>query len=309
MKKIFILILVNTMLFVLCSCNSNNISENDLQNDNIVNNELEQNNKGMEDGENGNQEGQEDKTDSSDESTENQNNGQNTETKDIVKIDEQVLYDENGIKITAISLDLESSFMGPSLKLLLENNSENDATVQIRNLSINDIMAYGIFSSDITVGKKSYDSIDFSSSQLEKQNIKDIAKIEFDFHIFDSTTWNTIADSDTITIKTSLFSENIQSNEIDGTLIYDSNNIKVFVLNNENESNTIWGSELPLYIENNTGNNITIQTRDVSVNGFMMDPVFSCDIATGKKAFDSITFMDTQLKESNIDKIAAAFFA
>ena len=63
------------------------------------------------------------------------------------------------------------------------------------------------------------------------------------------------------------------------------------------------GTEVKLLIENNTNTDYCIQTRNMSVNGYMMDPVFSPDVAAGKKANDSITFYKTQLEENDIDRI------
>jgi len=58
-----------------------------------------------------------------------------------------------------------------------------------------------------------------------------------------------------------------------------------------------------LYIENNTDKAITVQARDVSINDFMVDPVFSCEVISGKKAFDTITFMESDLTDNGITDI------
>ena len=39
-----------------------------------------------------------------------------------------------------------------------------------------------------------------------------------------------------------------------------------------------------LYIENNSDKNVTIQVRDVSVNGFMVESSMLEDVMAGKKA-------------------------
>ena len=74
---------------------------------------------------------------------------------------EQVCYDENNIKITVTSFDEDGSFMGPELKILVENNGEKNITVQVRDVSINDIMIDGSLSTDVAPGKKAKDEIFF----------------------------------------------------------------------------------------------------------------------------------------------------
>ena len=83
-----------------------------------------------------------------------------------VAIEETVLVDESGIKITAKSLDL-NGFLGPEVKLLIENNSGQDLTFQCRNTSVNGDMAEPMMSVDVSNGKKANDSLVVTNSDLE----------------------------------------------------------------------------------------------------------------------------------------------
>ncbi len=47
----------------------------------------------------------------------------------------------------------------------------------------------------------------------------------------------------------------------------------------------------------------SIQARSVSINGFMVEPMFSCDVAAGKQAYDSLTFLESNLTENGIESI------
>ena len=57
---------------------------------------------------------------------------------EAVTIEETVLLDESGIKITATGL--EDGWLGTDLKLLIENNGDTNVTVQARNSSVNGFM-------------------------------------------------------------------------------------------------------------------------------------------------------------------------
>ncbi len=59
-----------------------------------------------------------------------------------------------------------------------------------------------------------------------------------------------------------------------------------------------------MLIENNSGKNLTFQTRKVSVNNYMVDSMLSAEVADGKKSNEDITFISTGLEASGIEHIA-----
>lgn len=82
-----------------------------------------------------------------------------------VTVEEQVLYDENDIKITATGL--EDSMLGTELKLLIENNSSKSITVQAGNANVNGYMVPTMMSADVASGKKANNSLTFETSGLK----------------------------------------------------------------------------------------------------------------------------------------------
>lgn len=61
------------------------------------------------------------------------------------------------------------------------------------------------------------------------------------------------------------------------------------------------GLNVQLYIENNTRRAVSIDINEVSVNDFIMDPSFSCDIAARKRANAAIEFDNDDLEENGIE--------
>lgn len=112
-----------------------------------------------------------------------------------------VLLEQDGIKITLKGYDPGSDFsFGPELKLLVENNSTKNITVQVRDVSVNGFMTDPSCSIDVVNGKKANGSITWFASELEENEITKICDVEFTFHIFDSEDWETVLDSDVITV-------------------------------------------------------------------------------------------------------------
>jgi len=219
----------------------------------------------------------------------------------IISVDEQILLDRDNIKITLKSLSFDGWY-GPELKVLIENNSDKGITIQTRNSVVNGVMIDTMFSASVEPGKKANDGIAFSTSELERAGITTIKDIEFLFHVFDSDSWDTIFDSNVVSISTNADAGFVQEYNDAGTLLYEDGGLKV-VIQSKDEKNSFWGADIFVYVENLTTSDIIIQMRDTSVNGFMIDPMFSCEVLAGKRAYDSITFLESYLTENDIDRI------
>ncbi len=58
-----------------------------------------------------------------------------------------------------------------------------------------------------------------------------------------------------------------------------------------------------LYIENNSNEGITLEAINTSVNGFMIEPAFICDVMPRKRALDTLLFYLDELAACGIEKI------
>lgn len=217
-----------------------------------------------------------------------------------VTIDEQVLVNQDGIVITATEY-VTDSIWGDGIKLLLENNSNKDITVGCNALIVNDYMITDLFSSGIAAGKKSNETMYFSSTQLNAIGIERIGKVEIYFHVFDSSTYNTIFDPECVTVQTSEYANMDTVPNDTGTELYNQNGIRI--VGKTVDENSFWGTAILLYIENNSGKNVGISVDDMSINGFMMSPFFSATVYNGKKSMDDITVFSSDLEKNGIKAI------
>lgn len=289
MKRIMTLVILVLFLLSLCGCCI--VADPEIQPPNVDSGDT-------------NSKPEDSKQDSSDVSNQDDTQAPAQNNTQDVTIEESVLLDQAGIKITAKGFS-DDSLWDNEIKLLIENTSDVNLTVQVRNFSVNGYMIDPSISADVAVGKKANDSISFSQSDLDKCGIKTIADIEFTFHIFNSDTWDTYLDSDIIQIKTSAADGYIYTYDDSGEEVYNKNGIRI-VVKGLSEYDSIFGPGIILYIHNDTSKNITVQTRDVSVNGFMIDASFSPDIAAGKHCVSSITFFSSDLEENEIREIQSA---
>lgn len=86
-----------------------------------------------------------------------------------------------------------------------------------------------------------------------------------------------------------------------GLVLYDANGVKITY--NGIETDMFGDINIKLLIENNTSSAILVQSRDTSVNGFMIDGFLSSEITAGKKANASLSLWKTYLDENEIESI------
>lgn len=220
-------------------------------------------------------------------------------TSDIT-IDEQVLFEQDGLKVTATEYVTDSVF-GDGIKLLIENNGSTDVGLGCNALIVNDYMISDLFSSTVAAGKKDYETLSLSSSGLKAAGIENVGQIEIYFHTFDADSYMTISDIDCVTIKTSAYDIMDSTPNDSGQELYNVDGIRI--VGKYVDENSFWGAAVLLYIENNSGKNKVIQCDDMSINGFMVTPYFSSTVYDGKKAIDDITLMSTELEENNITSV------
>ena len=223
-----------------------------------------------------------------------------TTTEDTaVTLDETIIYDENDIKITATGLR-EDGLLGPELNLLIENNSTQNITVQPEYCLVNGYMMYGLMSSDVAVGKKNNDTLDFSRSTLEECGIDQIADIRLKFTVSDGESWTTLFKTDELSLQTSAAGSYTQTYNDSGEVIYDTNGIKVVA---KSAGDDFLGKGVTFYLENNTDQHIVVNGENISVNGYMMTDLFYADLAPHSHAVDTLTLLDSDLKDNSIDTI------
>ena len=224
----------------------------------------------------------------------------NAVTKEKVTIEEQVLLTWNDLTITAKEY-VSDAIWGEGIKILIENNGDKDLGISCNAAIVNNYMITDLFSATVAAGKKSNETIYLMSSDLEAAGIENVGQIELYFHIYDGDSYQTLLDADVVTIKTSVY-DNMDTTPNDmGTELYNNNGIKI--VGKYIEEDTFWGTAVLLYIENTTGENVTISCEDMSINGFMVSPAFYSNVYSGKMAMDTITIFQSDLDENGITSV------
>jgi len=235
------------------------------------------------------------------EATTNNTNDTEKTASNSISVDEKVLIERDGIRVTLKSI--EKSYSATELKILIENDSETDITVRPYDSTINGIMVDNMYSVQVGSGKKANDSITFMNSALKAAGIEGIKDISFKLNVYVSEDWETIFDTEQIEIAVNGNADYVQTFDDVGVEILNRDGFRIVAKDISYDESSAWGSELSLYIENTSGEDITIYAENVSVNGFMVSPMFYCDVLSGMKAYAQISFWKTELDENGITEI------
>ena len=88
--------------------------------------------------------------------------------------------------------------------------------------------------------------------------------------------------------------------------IYNANGV-VVVANSLEDG--LFGPEISLTVENTSDKNITVSSRELSVNGYMFtSSSLYADVAAGKKAKETMTLMSSEMEAAGIDTVAEVAF-
>ena len=114
-----------------------------------------------------------------------------------------IIADQNGVKITyaGASARAGSIMGGYQVDVMIENTTDKDVIVQVRDVSINGYMVNEAFSCNVAAGKKANDSIEIYQDELDKNGISVVNTIEAKFVAFDADSYNDIYETGPIKIK------------------------------------------------------------------------------------------------------------
>lgn len=206
----------------------------------------------------------------------------------------QLLLDKRGLVIMATGLD-ENGAQGPALNVSIENRSETDVTVGVRDVCVNGWMMDASFSAAVAAGERKEGSILFPAARMKQSGIEAIAVLEFSFHILNRDRI-TFLDSDTVIIRTPAADTWQYRFDGPGQELYSENGVRI-VSWGLSEKETVFGPELVLFMENTTDRAITIQARSVSVNGSAVNAVFFEEIAPGRRSAAAITITGVSIEK------------
>ncbi len=220
---------------------------------------------------------------------------------------EQVLFSDGGVTVTALSL--EEDLLGPVVNISTTNDSSKNLIITAQSLSVNGyMMPSASLYCEVAAGKKANDELNILASEMEEAGIETISQIDFSLQISDAETYETVAESGLLTLKTSLFGSFTQAADDSGREVYSQDGIRVVCKGLKQD--VIWDGTVVFFLENKSDLPVTVYAENVSVNGYMADVSLWTDLRPGTRAVDGMYLMNLESIElSSLDDIQNVEFS
>lgn len=210
-------------------------------------------------------------------------------------LDQQEIVSQDGVVIT-----IEGASDGdwaPTIETSVENQTDKDITVMVENASINGYMIDPLCSFNVAAGEKVTDTMEFWDAHFDDTGITDIASVKLQFHVVSSDDWDTLFDTDLITLQVPGMENYEQAYDDSGVLLYEDDNAKIVA---KTLSEYYGDADVILYIENKSDQSYTVQARDEYVNGIEIESIMSTDITPGDHAISAMSFAGSDLEENGL---------
>lgn len=213
-------------------------------------------------------------------------------------IEKTVLYDANGITVTAEAL--EQTINGGKIHVTMTNGTEQSVSFASDDIIVNGITVTDGYCIEADAGSTAQRSIDISYRSMDNANITNIAYIESpDVRIFENLEFKTL-DNATFKIETSVAADYAQVYPESGTVVYDKNGIIVQILGCSAGERV---TDARLLVTNNTDNTIAVKCEKPMADGetlntWMFDTVYA---GTSRYCFFEFAGIDYETVTAELD--------
>ncbi len=221
----------------------------------------------------------------------------------LPEVEEQVIYDENDIKITVqsgeLSIDAIDHIIIP---ISIENMSTNDIDVRMENFKINgltiDYLDALISDGDITAGESGDAEINISDDVPEIMSIQELGDIALDVKI-DSDAFDDPLIKKDVEILTSLSGKVNQEVNTEGTKLINQDGIKLIVRNQMVETSI--GPAVEYYFENESATYVEFENEgNYMINGTEVDAAYSFGLEPNSKTIVREVILESNLSDAGV---------
>lgn len=221
-----------------------------------------------------------------------------------IKFQETVLVDNEDmlVKINDVKND---TVWGYTLKVQIENRTDQDLMFTLNDVSVNGYMCDPFFATTVTAGMKANKDISFSTDSFQEIGIENVTDIAFELRVYDS---KNIADDELVEEDFVIYpmgkdaAKDYPRESQEGDIVlFDNEQCTMIVTGFDPDS--IWGYSANVYLVNKTDDTLMFSVGDAAVNGFMCDPYFAVSVAPGKKSITAISWSKDALRDNGITNV------
>ena len=193
--------------------------------------------------------------------------GTQTENEAIAVMEEKVIYEGHDVVIKTMGCeDRGSSF---DVKLYIENNSTFNFSFDAHSYAVNGIMVSNHFDNmiggmrcDVAAGKKANTTLSITRSVLNQYGIGAVRNLDLLIWVYDNDVSYKSFETEQLHLSTSF--DDDTHDQFVGEPVYEEKGITITYLGKDNH-------EYAFTVRNDTGNNLSFDAENVTINNYTMD--------------------------------------
>ena len=242
---------------------------------------------------------------SKDEGSEDEDESKDKKKKKSSKTKEakgEKIIDNEGYSMTVEGID-ENGVNGYTVKVLVENkSSDTNYVLTAQKVSVDGVQVEADFYSGVDAGEQ--DETGIYIKNLKKYGLSEYSDIEIEVLAYNSEDiTKKELPNETAHIyplgkdKAGKFEYEIKATD---QVLVDNEYVKVVYVGSEEDEDD--GYSANIYIVNKTDTQIAVDATNVSINGYMADPLYMESVDGGKSAFTVMSWLSSDLEEAQTDK-------
>lgn len=218
------------------------------------------------------------------------------------EIEEQVIYDVDGVRVTVDSLRYDP-ITGVALLFKAENSTDENLLLQVDTSAVNNYMMTVDFNMKVNAGKKSEGELVIPYTELALAGVDRLATVEFSLRLLNQADYRVLVDCEPAVITTSVADDCTTDYDAEGQTVLDADGYRI-VLRGIDEGHRISDSSvLIIYMYNGSDRSVSVQSGAVIVNGYELTSAMTTTVMPGKHAVDMVPFFEMDLEEYGIESI------
>ena len=225
------------------------------------------------------------------------------------KFEAQTVVDNAYCTIQITGIDPDNLF-GYTLDVYLENKSaDTDFLFYVGFASVNGLSMDPLFSAEVTAGKKANEQLHFTDRELNAL-VGQFTDIELTFQVTDANDFMAKPVANPTVHVYPYGEENATAYQrpAQDTDVVVVDNEQVSVIVTEYANDPIWGYCAKVFLVNKTDKELMFTADDVSVNGFMLDPLFADLVEGGKCAYSFLSWLESDFEDNGITDVQSIEF-
>ena len=228
-----------------------------------------------------------------------------TEPAEVIS-EELVLVDNENLTFIVKGFS-DNAHLGLEMQVYCENKTDRSMMFSLDGVSVCGIMYDPFWALEVSAGKKANDTIYFDTFALAEMGIESVDEISFRLYATDFDDWlaNPYVNEPFTVYPTGKTAEMVVYPEYQHkngeTVLMDTEDL-LFIVEKVSDTDADFYT-LECYIVNRTDRDLILSWDTVSVNGFMVDPLWATGILAGKQLYTDISFLMEDLKEQGIETV------